>query len=98
LKSLCYDARSERHQIIVNNLFKSTVINRQIKAIPYRAWTDPWGFRRPNNRHVKLVRLSAPHTGSLYPPGDNPVRVGVHPRATVWQEELMEHPSDPIGN
>ena len=42
------------------------------KAIPLQAWKGPWGFqdvgvpRFQDNRHLKVVRLSAPHTGRLY--------------------------------
>jgi len=44
------------------------------KAIPLQAWTGPEGSRRlrlhrfQDNRHMKVVRLSALHTGRLYPP------------------------------
>ena len=43
------------------------------KAIPLQAWTGPWGFqevealRFQDNRHMKVVRLSALGTGRLYP-------------------------------
>jgi len=48
------------------------------KAVPVQAWTDPVGssrlrlYRFPDNRHNKLVRLSAQRTGRLYPPGNVP--------------------------
>jgi len=45
------------------------------KAIPLHAWTGPEGFRKLrllDNRHVKLVRLSALRTGRFYPPGNIP--------------------------
>jgi hypothetical protein len=38
----------------------------------------PWGIREfeatkfQNNHHMKVVRLWAPHTGRLYPPGNTP--------------------------
>jgi hypothetical protein len=44
-------------------------------AVPLQAWTGPKGSRRlrvpdnQDNRHMKMVRLSAPHTGRLYTPG-----------------------------
>jgi len=47
------------------------------KAIPLQAWT-PWGFqevevpRFQDNRHMKVVRLSALSTGRLYLPGNIP--------------------------
>ena len=43
------------------------------KAIPLQAWTGPEGSRRlrpprfQDNRHMKVVRLSALHTGRFYP-------------------------------
>ena len=48
--------------------------NTQHKAIPLQAWTRPWGFqeveapRFQDNRHMKVVRLSALRTGLLYSP------------------------------
>jgi hypothetical protein len=37
------------------------------KAIPLQAWTGPEGSRFQDNRHMKVVRLSALRTGHLYP-------------------------------
>jgi hypothetical protein len=43
------------------------------KAIPVQVWTDPEGSRRfQDNRHMKVIRLSALSTGCLYPPGNIP--------------------------
>jgi hypothetical protein len=42
------------------------------KAIPLQAWTGPEGFQKvdapifQDNRHMKVVRLSALRTGRLY--------------------------------
>jgi hypothetical protein len=49
---------------------KST--NNPVKgqAFPLQAWTGPWGFQEfeapefPDNRHLKVVRLSALRTGN----------------------------------
>jgi hypothetical protein len=47
-----------------------------VNAIPLQAWTGPLGSRIWNhpefldNRHMKVVRLSALRTGRLYPPGN----------------------------
>ena len=47
--------------------------SKKKKAIPLQVWTGPWGFqeveapRFQDNRHMKLVRLSALSTGCLYP-------------------------------
>ena len=40
----------------------------KVKAIPLQAWSGPEGSRRlrlPDNRHMKVVRLSALRTGRL---------------------------------
>jgi hypothetical protein len=43
------------------------------KAFPLQAWTGHWGFLKVeapeflDNRHMKVVRLSALRTGRLYP-------------------------------
>jgi hypothetical protein len=43
------------------------------KAFPLQAWTGPWGFQEfkapefLENRHLKVVRLSALRTGRIYP-------------------------------
>jgi len=48
------------------------------KAIPLQAWTGPECFRRLrlpeflDNRHMKVAKLSALHTGRLYPPAETP--------------------------
>ena len=48
------------------------------KATPLQAWIGPEGSRRlkaptvHDNRHMKMVRLSALSTGRLYPPGNIP--------------------------
>ena len=48
------------------------------KAIPLQAWTGPEGFQESeaprfhNNRHMKVVSLSALSTGRLYTPGNIP--------------------------
>jgi len=47
-----------------------------VKAIPVQAWTGPEGSRRLRfaeflyNPNMKVARLSARRTGSLYPPGN----------------------------
>jgi hypothetical protein len=48
------------------------------KAISIQAWTSPEGYRRlrlpefPDNRKMKVEKLSAVRTGRLYSPGDTP--------------------------
>jgi hypothetical protein len=48
------------------------------KAIPLQAWTGPKCFRKfeapkvQDNRHMKVISLSALRTGRLYPPGNIP--------------------------
>ena len=47
--------------------------NSERKAVPLQVWTGPWRFqeveapRFQDNRHMKLLRLSALRTGRLYP-------------------------------
>jgi len=49
------------------------MVKCKAKAIPLQAWTGPEGFqeveapRFQDNRHIKVVRLSALRTGRLYP-------------------------------
>jgi hypothetical protein len=46
------------------------------KGVPLEAWSGPEGYRSLrlpeflHSRHMKVVRLSALRTGSLYPPGN----------------------------
>jgi hypothetical protein len=66
-----------------NTIDSSNHINRQLLpyfrwlASPTQAWSSlmgPGRLRIPedlDNRHVKVARLSAQHTGHLTPPGDN---------------------------
>ena len=43
-----------------------------VKAIPTQAWTCFEDSTFHDNRHLKVVRMSALHTGRLYPPGNIP--------------------------
>jgi hypothetical protein len=51
---------------------QSTVEVKKSKAIPSQGLERPWGFQHveahgyPDNRHMKVVRLSALRTGRLY--------------------------------
>ena len=42
------------------------------RAIPVHAYYMPGGFHVSNNRHMKVLRLSAVRTGQLYPAGNIP--------------------------
>jgi len=63
------------------------------KTIPVQANYWPWGFwevealRFPDNRHMKVVRLSALVTGRLYLPP---------PRKHSWYSFLIEADSTPV--
>jgi len=52
---------------------RTVSIKSKGKAIPLQAWKEPCGFqeaeapRVQDNRHMKVVRLSALLTGPLYP-------------------------------
>ena len=45
-------------------------VKKKGKAFPLQAWRGPWvswRLRLQNNRHMKVVRLSAQRIGCLYP-------------------------------
>ena len=47
------------------------------RTITLRGWTEPQAPRVKDNRHMKVVRLSAPRTGRLYRTGNIPVLISV---------------------
>jgi hypothetical protein len=53
-------------------------VQRMVIAIPVTGLDRPWGFQKveasifQDNRHIKVVRLSALRTGRPYPPGNIP--------------------------
>jgi len=64
--------------------FKFSVNLKKVKAILLQTWTSPEGSRFQDNRHMKLVTLSALHTGRLYPP-----------RKYSWYSFMLEAESTP---
>jgi hypothetical protein len=64
-------------------MFQTLLIHRHVlvKQFLLQAWTGPEAFRRyrlPDftlSRHLKVVRLSALHTGRVYSPGN---LTGIH--------------------
>ena len=77
------------------------------KAIPLQACTGPdcsRSLRIPENRHMKVVRLSALRTGPPLPPGNIPgslsVRGWVDPRghSAAGRIMSMKNSNDTIGN
>jgi len=78
-------------------------------VFPLQARHSPWGFqeveppRFQDSRHIKLVRLSAPHTGRLYPQEISLVLISVRgwvkPRSLVEPVELCQWkvPMRPMG-
>jgi hypothetical protein len=70
---------------LLEALPKCITVKGKGKAIPLQAWTGPEveATRFQDNRHMKVVRLSALRTGHLYP------------RKYSWYSFLLEVESTP---
>ena len=83
---------------------------RSSECIPCTALDRPWGFQQvedprfQDNRHMKVVSLSALRTGRLYPPGNIP---GTHfcyklsrpqGHSAAGRNMWMRNSNDSIGN
>jgi hypothetical protein len=88
---------------IVNTPAKLSLSVQQLKAITLQAWTGLQGSRKlrfpefPDNRRVKVERLSTLRSGRLYNPGDIP---GTHLCYSLIRprDKSMKNPNDPIEN
>ena len=71
-----------------------TALFASLKSKIQQSLYSPWGFQEAeaprfhDNRHMKLVRLSALSTGRLCPPGN--IRGWVDPRAIVQPKRLSK--------
>jgi len=59
----------------ITSCFLRTFVMVIGKAIPLQGWTGPEAPRFQDNRHVRVVRLSALRTGLLYPQDIFPVLI-----------------------
>jgi hypothetical protein len=85
---------------------RNTLCQPKVKTVTLQTWTDPEGtmrLRLPDfeNRHTKILKLSAPRNGCLYPPGNIPVtpklsRSQVH--RVAGRVVSTKHPNQTIGN
>jgi hypothetical protein len=88
---------------IVNTLAKLSRSVQQLKAITLQSRTGLQGSRKlrplefPDNRRMKVERLSTLRSGRLYTPGDTP---GTQLCYSLIQprDKSMKNPNDPIGN
>jgi len=80
------------------------------KAIILKSWRGPYSSRSLqlpeflDNSYMKLVRLSTPHTGRLYPPADTSVTLfsyrlsRTQGHSAAGRNKTMKNPNDSVRN
>jgi hypothetical protein len=81
--------------------YRVTYIYVKGKPILIQAWIGPYGSRRlrlPDNRQMKMARLSALRTDRRYPQEITLVFISVTGHSATGRIKSMKNPNDLIGN
>jgi hypothetical protein len=69
----CMNGSGERQTVLEKDKSISSAYQQQRwLAVPLLEWSGYEAPRFQDNRHIKVVKLSALRTGCLYPPGNIP--------------------------